>query len=190
MSKLQELKKHLKSGQVYRRSDLLKWSNAVDRHLKDLLQEGYLVKLSAGVYSRPKKTVFGDAPVDESKLVKAFLKDDDFLLTSANFFNALGVGTTQLANETVVYNRKRHGTYVLGGRNFRFRRMYRAYPTKLSQEYLMVDLMDNLVSLGEDVRELSVAIKKKAATMDKNALKRTAEKYGGVQAKRLFAQRA
>ena len=39
MKALEELKKHLKPGQVYRRSGLEQWSNAVDRHLKQLVEE-------------------------------------------------------------------------------------------------------------------------------------------------------
>ncbi len=51
MTKLQELKKHLRPGQVYRREDLARWSNAVDRHLKQLVKEGTLTKLAGGLYS-------------------------------------------------------------------------------------------------------------------------------------------
>jgi hypothetical protein len=46
MTKLDELKKHLKRGKVYRRSDLAKWSKSVDRHLEALVEEGTLQKLS------------------------------------------------------------------------------------------------------------------------------------------------
>lgn len=51
----------------------------------------------------------------------AFLKDDRFLLTSPNAYNALGLGTTQLYNRRVVYNHKRHGKFVRGGRTYDFR---------------------------------------------------------------------
>lgn len=46
MSALNELKKHLRPGQVYRRAHLRVWSNAVDRHLKQLVEEGTLTKLA------------------------------------------------------------------------------------------------------------------------------------------------
>ena len=114
MSTLNEVKKHLRPGRVYRRVELAHWSNAVDRHLRQLQEDGTLTKLSGGLYYRPKKTAFGEAPAEDAKLVKTFLKDDRFLLTSPNAFNALGVGTTQLYNETVVYNHKRHGRFKLG----------------------------------------------------------------------------
>jgi len=49
MSRLQEIKKHLCPGRVYCREDLATWSNAVDRHLKQLREEGKLTKLSGGL---------------------------------------------------------------------------------------------------------------------------------------------
>jgi hypothetical protein len=51
MTKLQELKKRLRPGQVYRREELAQWSNAVDRHLKQLLSDGTLTKLAGGLYA-------------------------------------------------------------------------------------------------------------------------------------------
>src|ERR1700722_1924745 len=121
MSRLNEVKQHLRPGQVYRRADLEQWSSAVDRHLQQLQNEGALTKLSNGLYYCPKKTAFGEAPAEDAKLVEAFLKDRRFLLHSPNAYNALGVGTTQLYNETIVYNHKRHGRFELGGRAFDFR---------------------------------------------------------------------
>ncbi|WP_426032776.1 hypothetical protein [Caulobacter sp. DWP3-1-3b2] len=64
---------------------------------------------------------------------------------------SLGVGTTQLHNKTVVYNHKRHGKFALGGRTYDFR-MKPAVPKKLSREFLLVDLVNNLDQLGEDPR--------------------------------------
>ncbi len=44
MFRWEELKSHLKQGQVYRREELSKWSNAIDRHLDKLVDEGVLEK--------------------------------------------------------------------------------------------------------------------------------------------------
>ena len=49
MSKLNELKKHLKEGRVYRRAELTQWSNAVDRHFEMLLAHVFVEKLSPGI---------------------------------------------------------------------------------------------------------------------------------------------
>ncbi len=186
MSKLKEIKKHLRPGQVYRRAELSKWSNAVDRHLQQLLKEGALTKLSGGVYYCPRITTFGTVPADDKTLVRAFLKDNRFLLTSPNAYNALGVGTTQLYNTTVVYNHKRHGRFDLGGRVFDFRTKPH-FPSSLTPEFLLVDLVNNLKSLSEDREKVLGKVKKAAASMDSHALSRAVRQYGGVAARKFFA---
>jgi hypothetical protein len=187
MRRLNDVKKHLRPGGVYRRSDLARWSNAVDRHLRSLLKEGTLTKLAGGLYYCPKKTAFGEAPAEDEKLVQGFLKDSKFLLSSPNAFNTLGVGTTQLYNETVVYNHKRHGHFDLGGRVFDFRRK-QAFPSSLSEEFLLVDLLNNLERLAEDRDELLDRVQQKAAGVNAPALKRAVRNYGGVRAKNFFAK--
>ena len=121
MAKLQELKKHLKRGGVYRRSDLSKWSKSVDRHLDELVNEGTLEKVSQGLYYYPELSSFGRTPPREEVLVKSFLNDDRLLWNSFNAYNALGVGTTQLYTKQTVYNHKRHGDFTLGNQTFYFR---------------------------------------------------------------------
>src|SRR5687767_13251935 len=133
MTKLQELKRRLRPGQVYRREELAQWSMAVDRHLKQLVSDGTFTKLAGGLYLYPKQTVFGKAPPEDTKLVASFLKDHRFLFASPNTYNNLGVGTTQLYDKTVVYNHKRHGKFSLGGRTFDFR-VKPSFPKKLNKE--------------------------------------------------------
>lgn len=187
MTKQEELKQHLRPGQVYRRAQLAAWSNAVDRHVKQLVDEGVLVKLSGGMYHYPQKTAFGAAPADDEALVRAFLKDDRFILTSANDYNALGVGTTQLYNETVVYNYKRHGRYKLGGRIFDFR-IKPDLPKTLSREFLLVDLVNNLDRLAEDHPVVLERVKVKARAMKGDALVNAIRYYGTVSTRKFFAQ--
>lgn len=183
MMALNQLKKRLRPGQVYRRADLARMSNAVDRHLRQLLDEGRLVKAAPGLYMVPKKTRFGDAPADTSKLVAGFLKDDRFLMVSPNDYNGLGVGTTQLYNETVVYNGKRHGQFELDGRPFDFRRKS-FFPNEASAEFLLVDLVNNVKRLAEDQEAVMEHARARAKEMDPSALKSAVEKFGGVRAKR------
>ena len=185
MSRLNELKKHLKTGQVYRRADLEQWSNAVDRHIGMLVKEGMLQKLSQGLYYYPRQTVFGVTPPDEESLVRSFLKDDEFLLSSPNAYNSLGVGTTQLYNKRVVYNHKRHGTFELGGRKFFFH-MKPRFPKALTPEFLLVDLVNNLDELAEDPKEVLSNVQRKALTMDLKRLKHSVKTYGGVRARKVF----
>ena len=186
MNKLNQLKKHLRSGKVYRRADLERWSSAVDRHLNELVEEGRLQKLSGGLYYCPKESDFGAAPPKDEDVVEAFLKDDRFLLTSPNAYNSLGVGATQLYNKTVVYNHKRHGKYRLGNREFEFRKKPH-FPKALTSEFLLVDLVNNLKHVAEDRDALLSNVREKAASFDVKLLKKAVQNYGGVAAKKVFA---
>jgi hypothetical protein len=187
MTKLQELKKHLRPGRVYRREDLAQWSRAIDRHLQQMLKDGTLTKLASGLYAYPKATAFGKAPAEDDKLVKTFLKDDRFLLASPNAYNGLGVGTTQLYDKTVVYNHKRHGRFSLGGRTFEFRAKP-SFPKRLSKEFLLVDLVNNLDRLAESKKEVLPRVRERAASYDASRLQRAARNYGNVRTKKFFAQ--
>lgn len=186
MSALNQLKRKLKPGQVYRRADLAQWSNAVDRHLKQLVKDGALQKVYQGVYACPKKTSFGKAAPEDCKLVEAFLKTDDFLLFSPNAYNSLGVGTTQLYNEQVVYNRKRHGKFKLGNRTFSFQ-VKPYFPKELSKEFLLVDLVNNINRLAEEQDVVLEGVSQVVAGMDISALKKMIRRCGGARAVRLFA---
>jgi hypothetical protein len=185
MKRLEHLKKHLKPGTVYRRADLTKWSKSVDRHARELVEEGVLKKLQNGLYYCPKHSLFGTVSADDKQLVKSFLKDEDFLLTSPNAYNALGLGTTQLYNTRVVYNHKRHGVFELGGRKFEFRRKPK-FPKKVTEEFLLVDLMNNLQSLAEDQQTLRKKAREKATHMEKTKLKRAVKQYANVASKKYF----
>jgi hypothetical protein len=185
MTRLQQLKRHLRPGKVYRREDVAQWSNAVDRHLRQLVEDGTLTKLAGGLYAYPRQTVFGKAPAADDELVTRFLKDDRFLLASPNAYNSLGVGTTQLYDKTVVYNHKRHGEYALGGRKFDFR-VKPAFPKKLSREFLLVDLVNNLDQLAESKTEVLERVQKQAVEADRPRLLRAAHDYGNVRTKKFF----
>jgi len=185
MSKLAEFKSHLRHGSVYRRADVEQWSTSVDRHLKELVQEGVLQKLAGGLYYYPQKSVFGTLPPDDETLVRTFLKDDYFLMTTPNDYNKLGVGTTQLYNKRVVYNHKRHGEFKLGGKLFSFFTKPR-FPKQVTTEFLLVDLVNNLDRLAEDQETVLQNVAVKAKELDQKKLKRSVKEYGAVRTKNVF----
>lgn len=187
MSRLDQLKKHLRPGRVYRREDLAQWSKSVDRHARELLDQGVLTKLRNGLYYCPENSVFGQVPPDDAELVRSFLREDEFLLTSFNAYNALGVGTTQLYNQSIVYNHKRHGVFNLGGRVFEFRRKPR-FPKKLTQEFLLVDLLNNLQELAEDEQEVKTGALRKLQDLSATTMRRAARLYGKVSTRKLVEQ--
>jgi len=98
----------------------------------------------------------------------------------------LGVGTTQLYNARIVYNHKRHGEFTLGNRKFFFHKKSH-FPKKVTEEFLLVDLVNNLDSLAEDKASVLQNVFKKAQTMDRKKLKRSVMDYGSVKVRKLFS---
>jgi len=185
MTKVDELRRQLKRGKVYRRRDLEQHSTAVDRHLGMLVKEGALQKIAPGMYYYPRESAFGAVPPAEETLVRSFLKDDRFLLTSPNVYNSLGVGTTQLYNKQVVYNHKRHGEYKLGNKNFTFLKKPH-FPKQVTPEFLVVDLVNNVDTLAEDRTMVLGKVAEKVRQMDAKKLGKALKEYGSARTQKLF----
>lgn len=183
MRSAEKLGSAMEPGKVYRRQDLAGLTTAVDRDLQTLVRDGQVRKAHGGLYFRPRRNAFGFAPPRDEDLVRSFLKSEDFLVTSCNHFNALGLGLTQMYGETLVYNHKRSGTYVLGGKRFRFLRVP-AFPRTLSREYLLVDLLNHLDRLPDDAARARRNLSPLVATLDKAALRVHLERYGRPAARR------
>lgn len=181
------LSQRLRAGGVYRREDLAPESTAVDRHLKQLQESGRLKKLARGLYYVPRQSAFGPVPPEDSKLVAAFLRDEDFLLLSPASYNTLGLGGTQLYNRTVVYNHKRHGRFKFGNRTFDFR-MKPRFPNRLSSEFLLVDLLNNIDELAEERDALLRNAEAKSDQFDRQKLLHAASKFGTVATKKLIKE--
>jgi hypothetical protein len=175
----------LKAGHVYRREDLARLSNAVDRHLRELVSVGKLQKLAQGLYHAPKQSTFGLLPPADDDVVRGFLRDEDFLVFSPSSYNAVGLGTTQLYNRTLVYNHKRHGVFQLGNRQFDFRVKPR-FPKKLSLEFLFVDLLNNLEELAEDRDAVLNQARNKLPSFELARLQAAVNSYGNMATRKRF----
>jgi len=187
MKNAETLREAMRLGRVYRRQDLDGLTTAVDRDLKTLVESGEVRKLGYGLYCRMKKNAFGEAPPDNRELVRAFLKTDDFLLTSYNNFTNLGLGLTQVYNTAVVYNHKRAGEFLLGGKRFQFR-LVPAYPKVLSKEYLLVDLFNNLRKLPDNVSAVHDNLKYRVQDFDQSKVSEYLERYGSAAARRTLRE--
>ena len=182
---LDQVARMLHAGKVYRREDLAQVSNAVDRHLRELVSGGALERLAQGLYYVPKKSVFGALPPDDQELVATFLRDKDFLVFPPSSYNTLGLGTSQLYNKTLVYNHKRHGLFSFGNRQFDFRVKPR-FPKKLTPEFLLVDAINNLDELAEDKHQVLQMVERKLSDFDQAKLTRAISDYGSVATKKRF----
>lgn len=187
MLKREFVKNNLVPGTLYRRSELEQFSTSVDRHLGQLVKEGTLKKVGPGLYLHPEKSKWGEKVSDDKKLVEAFLKDDRFLMVSFNSYNGLGLGTTQLYNQTVVYNHKRHGKFKLGNRTFDFR-MKPDFPTEFTKESLLVDMLNNLSELAEDPELVVQTLKRKLSSFNRQSLENAVKLYGKIKTKKLIKE--
>lgn len=177
MNNSEKLKNAMLPGKVYRRKELADFSTAVDRDLKTLVTAGQVQKLAGGLYYRPRTNPFGVTPPEDREIARAFLKTDDFLLTSYNYFNQLGLGLTQVYNDYVVYNHKRSGCFLLGGKRFTFR-LVPAYPRHLSKEFLLVDLLNNLKYLPDNTDLVLRNLKSGLGDFNPQAVREQLARYG------------
>lgn len=178
----------LNHGKIYRRQELTTLSTSVDRDLKKLTTSGHLQKVGNGLYLYPKKSRWGNLPADTEELAKSFLKTSDLLLVSNNDYNSLGLGLTQLWNEIRVYNKRRHGKFKLGNTDFDFQVPFNGYPKKLSPEFLLVDLINNLDTCGETPSSIKEKVKKQISMFDIAKLSKLNDKHGKLATKRFFRQ--
>ncbi|RFZ91230.1 hypothetical protein D0C36_20045 [Mucilaginibacter conchicola] len=185
MSKSLELKKHLRRGNVYRRSELEQWSNSVDRHIGELIGNGTLEKVGPSLYYYPKQNVFGKEPPSNKALVGKYLKDGKFLITSYNHYNKLGLGTTQLYNSLIVYNHSKSGEVKLGNKVFIFRKKG-DFPAEPSKEYLVIDLVNNLSELAEDQPAVLERVQQALPNLNAKALRTTLQRYGTAKTRKIL----
>jgi hypothetical protein len=177
----------LPAGKVFRRKDLAQKHPSIDRELGRYVRSGQVCKAAQGLYYVPKNTPFGQAPPDEEELVAKFLDDKHFLVFNPSRYNTLRLGTTQLYNTTVVYNHKRHGKFTLAGFEFDFRQKPR-FPTasQITREFLLVDMLNNLVHLAEDSDTVLKSVEAKLGSFDAKRLDKAVREYGSARTRRYF----
>ena len=183
MNSLEKMRRKLKPRATYRRENFINLSSNVDRHLKTLVLEKALVKIQNGLYMCPEITPFGKALPEETQLLKAFLKDDRFVVYDLNMFNNLGLGLTQLHNKRIVFNRKRHGEFEFNGKHYHFYR-WREAPTKLSKEFLYVEFLNRFDKLAEDNIKNKNLLKKQLRKLNQKNLQRAVKTYGKESTKK------
>lgn len=187
MTKEDMLLNRMNEGQVYRRSELMKYSTTADRYLVRLVHDKKVVRVSSGLYTKPKPSAFGAVPPSDNELVESFLKEDRFLLNSFNNYNQLGLGLTQLYNNKVVYNYKRHGEYELNGRKYYFKRLSK-FPKNLTKEFLLVDMLNNLKYLAEDQTRVLDNFFKNKNNFDSKKVMRAAKEYARASTLKVLEQ--
>jgi hypothetical protein len=168
----------LEPGRAYRTRDLRRWSSNPTRLARRLVDEGKLREAAHGLYYAPVPTKFGPAPAADEELLRAFLGDEPFLVTGPPRWNALGLGSTAMFAMTLVYNTRRTGEVVLGGRRFLLRRVY--FPEDPSPEWFVIDLLEHHDMAGVALSELRGGLvgTLRLGRWDRERLHAMAEAYG------------
>jgi len=171
----------LRPGGVYRTADLKGGDSNRTRWARRLVRQGRLRELRPGLYLAPKDSAWGSLPADGATLMKAFLKGGPFVFTGTMYWNALGLGSTSVSPEVLVYNTKRSGVFELSGRRFRLRRV--SFPRKPSPEWYAVDLLENYELSGVDLEVLEQGLARalRARTLHAKAMLQMAEDYGTLR---------
>lgn len=146
----------LEPGRAYRTGELRRWSANPTRLARRLVREGKLREAAHGLFYAPVPSRFGAAPASDEELLRAFLGSDSFVITGPPRWNALGLGSTAMFAETLVYNRRRTGHFIFDGRRFFLRRVL--FPADVSPEWFVVDLLQHHEMAGVSLAELKARL--------------------------------
>lgn len=178
----------LTPGTVFRTAALRRWGDNPTRLAQRLEREGRVRRLGHGLLYVPRETKFGPAPPSEGALLDAFLDGTPHLVTGPVCWNALALGSTALHVHPLVYNTKRTGTFVLGGRTFELRRV--AFPRQVTAEWYVIDLLRHADTVSMDAadiaRHLVAALRR--GRFNRDRLLELADQFGGRTERELVRQ--
>jgi hypothetical protein len=176
----------LEPGRVYRTRDLAFLGKNTPRLAKRLVGNGTLTRLGQGLFARPERSRFGAVPPADDELMRRFLDGTPFVFTGPDRWNALGLGTTAVFAAPLIYNKKRSGTFTLGGRRFVLRRV--AFPEDPSPEWFAVDLFEHADQAGTSRADLTEALKRaiRRDAFDREQLIEMAGRYGTKETQKLI----
>lgn len=175
----------LRAGHVYRTRELARFGANAPRLARRLVSSGQLVRLAHGLYAAPEQSRFGPTPPSDEELMRGFLDGAPFVFTGPERWNPLGLGSTAVFAQRLVYNTKRSGTFRFAGRQFVLRRV--RFPAKLTPEWYVVDLLENADEAGASLEDLAASLRQalKRGRFDPEALRRAASSYGTVATRTL-----
>jgi hypothetical protein len=168
-------------GKVYRTRDLGRWTANPTRLAKRLVRLGVLEQLAHGLFVHPRRGRFGAVPPKAREVLEAFLDGAPFVLTGSDHWNALGLGATAVFAQSLVYNTKRSGEFVLGSQSYLLRRV--RFPERPSAEWFVIDLLEHAEMAGVSRRDVEVGLVQALARgrFDASTLRANAREYGSKE---------
>jgi len=179
-----EPQKASRPGEVYRRQDS-RLVEGVDRHLKELVEEGRLPGRNRPL-SLPQGDGVRESAPGRCELVASFLKEHHFLLLRPT-------PTTASASGRRSFTTRRLSIIASGTENSRSADVCLIFGLSRSRNsergILLVDLVNNLDQLAESRDEVLTRFKQRVLTFDGARLERAAGDYGTVRTKKFFHRR-
>lgn len=178
--------KLLQSGRVYRTAEFMAWTSNPARLVDALERKGILRRLAHGLYMRSDRTKFGGLRrAEDEELLRAYLGDDNFVITGSEAWNALGLGAKAVLTVPFVYNRQRTGEASIDGRRFVFKRV--KFPRDPKAEWYVVDLLEHHMTaqLGLDNAEVALVHALASGRFDPVLLAGFTLDYGSLETLRL-----
>lgn len=166
----------LEAGRVYRTGHLRAWGANPTRLAQRLEAAGDLVSQGYGLWLAPRTTRFGRAPATDEALLDVFLDGTPWVMTGPPAWNALRLGSTALFAHPLVYNTKRTGRFVLGGRTFDLRR--EAFPVDAPAEWFVVDLLRHADTVGLAREQVAAELARRRDQFDASRLREMAGRFG------------
>ena len=175
----------LHPGQVLRTKALAVWSANPVRLAQRLVRDGRLQKLGQGLFAVPRTSRFGMVPPDLPTLLTAFLEGAPYVVTGPPVWNSLGLGSTALWAQALVYNTKRSGEFKLGNQRVLLRRV--RFPEDPPPEWFAVDLLESTKAAGISKEELRPRLVEalRSRRLDPERLKAMADVYAIAPNRRL-----
>jgi hypothetical protein len=173
-------------GRIYRTAEFTTWTSNPSRLVDALEEKGILRRLAHGLFMMVERTKFGGfRRAQDDDLLRAFLGDDNFVVTGSDAWNALGLGAKAVLTAPFVYNHHRSGEATVDGRRFLFRRC--KFPKMASPEWYVIDLLENhcAAQLGLDEAEDSLTTALVRRRFDPERLASSAIDYGSAVTLRL-----
>lgn len=185
MATIDESKRNLRHGKVYRRADLAQWSSAVDRHTRTLLDEVVLSEVSGEFYRVPRKSRFGNWSARIDNPVTSFRTNNRYLMIYPDWYDELDIGTTRFYDCYWIYKRQRHGKFKLGNLKYNFI-LKPCFPPMASKEYLLVHVVHSIDRLAEYENLVIPRLCRQVFKMDTEVFAKLVGDCVGRRAKRLF----
>lgn len=174
-------------NRVYRTRELRAFTANPTRWAKRLVEQGVLRQAAHGLYYLPRMSRWGPSSPDTLDLLRAFLGDDNFLITGSLVWNAMDLGITGMLAVELVYTPHRTGEFRLNGRCYWMRRV--SFPRPAPLEWYVVDAFRNAQMVGADPMLMEKLLSRHLQTgrFDAGVLEQMAVRYGDAGSrKRIF----